>query len=144
MKDAREKAQQLLKTHNLKVTKGRVAVLVALMHARTPLAIDVIVRRVGSVNPTTVYRMLERFVAEGMIYHTNFRNGKAYFEYQPHHHHHITCTSCGKMEEIAVCTQEAEHRALKGAAHFTAIESHILEFFGRCRTCALRCGGAVQ
>ncbi len=137
MKHASE-CTQLLRTRGLKVTASRCAVLCALAAARQPLSVDQIARRVPAVNVVTLYRMLERFVADGLVYQADFRNGKAYFEFQPEHHHHITCTTCGAQEAVDACVGSTQDRALAGSAHFARIHSHTLEFFGTCMKCTKR------
>ncbi len=135
MLEARASAEILLAERGLKRTSTRVHVLAELMRAHEPLSIDVLTKRVPDVHMVTLYRMLERFVEEGIVYQTDFRNGKAWFEFQPHHHHHITCTGCGRTEDIDICIKKEEENALRASRHFTSVKSHILEFFGRCRTC---------
>ncbi len=129
------KAETLLRTYDLKRTDARVAVLSELIRAHAPLSIDALAKRIPHVHLVTLYRMLERFVEEGIVYQADFRNGKAWFEFQPHHHHHITCTGCGRTEDIDICIKKEEENALRSSRHFTAIKSHVLEFFGQCRTC---------
>lgn len=133
--EAHKRAEALLKARALKRTDGRLSVLAELMAAHEPLSIDVLATRVPSVHMVTLYRMLERFVDEGIVYQTDFRNGKAWFEFQPHHHHHITCTNCGRTEDVDICIKKEEENALATSRHFASVKSHVLEFFGRCRTC---------
>ena len=131
----RSEVEVLLKARGLKRTDARIAVLSELMRAHAPLSIDALAKRVSDVHLVTLYRMLERFVEEGIVYQTDFRNGKAWFEFQPHHHHHITCTNCGRTEDVDICIKKEAESALQSSRHFTAIKSHVLEFFGQCRTC---------
>jgi len=126
MKDAIE---TMLKNNGLKITPGRKSVLEILMEEKEPLSIDEIKSKVSS-NITTVYRILEKFVEKGLVYQTDFRDGKSYFEFQKNHHHHVTCTSCGKKEEVDVCIDNN----IK-TKNFKRIKSHMLEFFGECKEC---------
>lgn len=128
-------AVSLLRDRGYKVTDGRTRVLAELMRTHKPLAIDALSKRVPQINLVTIYRILERFVRDGIVYQADFRNGKAHFEYQPHHHHHITCTECGRMEAVRTCAEVEKHIAGIEMDHFDTIESHVLEFFGRCKQC---------
>ena len=92
----------ILETHNLKKTEGRITLLGILQNSSTPLSIDQIKSKLSS-NITTIYRTLEILVNKGIVYQTDFRDGKAYFELQDKHHHHVTCTKCGTREDIDIC-----------------------------------------
>jgi Fe2+ or Zn2+ uptake regulation protein len=133
--------EHILKCAGLSVTRPRVLLLQLLTDMSEPASIDVIQRKVGAhVNMVTIYRVLKQLVAAGLVYQTDFREGKAYFEYQDpqHHHHHITCTSCGMRESVAQCDSEALCQvALKGSRTFRSITGHTMEFFGICSRCTV-------
>lgn len=133
-----QKVEALLRGSNLRVTAARMRVLAALMHARGPLPIDDLARRVRGTHLVTVYRTVEALVRAGLVYRADFRDGRASYEYQPHHHHHVTCGDCGVREAVDVCVREAAAQALKETKHFAHVESHVLEFFGTCRKCVAR------
>jgi len=124
----------ILKTHSLKVTLGRTSLLQVLRQSPTPLSIEQIKSSVPS-NVTTIYRMLEVFVEKGIVYQTDFRDGKAYFELQDTHHHHVTCTTCGIREDVDLCIENKISPLEKNLKKFKNINSHMLEFFGTCITC---------
>jgi Fe2+ or Zn2+ uptake regulation protein len=132
-----ESAQVLLAQYGFKVTKQRLAVLTYLIDAHEPCSIESLSHAVPSVNQVTLYRMLKQFVDVGLVYQTDFRSGKAYFEFQAHHHHHIVCTSCGTQEAVETCLPAS---FVTGVAHgskgFTKVLHHTLEFFGICKRCA--------
>ena len=123
-----------LETHNLKKTSGRIALLEVLQQSPSPLSIDQIKSQLSS-NITTIYRMLEVFVDKGIVYQTDFRDGKAYFELQDKHHHHVTCTKCGTREDIDICIAQKISPLEKQLKQFNNIKSHMLEFFGVCNKC---------
>ncbi|MEY2641262.1 MAG: hypothetical protein RL150_655 [Candidatus Parcubacteria bacterium] len=129
--------RSLLQMHAFKVTKQRVAVLEHLQHAHGPCTIEDIAHAVPAVNQVTVYRMLKQFVDAGIIYQTDFRSGKAYFEFQEHHHHHVVCTSCGAQEAVEACLPASfvDHVSTQ-TKHFASVAHHALEFFGTCKRCA--------
>ncbi len=125
-----------LRAHDFKVTEQRVAVLSLLMKVHKPVTIDAVSKALPEINYVTLYRMLKQFVDAGLVYQTDFRAGKAYFEFQEHHHHHVVCTSCGTQEAVDACLpdQFLKHVATHTSG-FATIQNHTLEFFGICNAC---------
>lgn len=137
MKKARSEATsgEFLKLHGLKITTTRTDVLDTLRDAHKPMTAEMLQVLLGAkVNPATTYRTLQIFVEKGLVYQTNFRDGKAYYEYQDHHHHHVICTQCGIKEETNVCLDTK--KLARSLENFKTLNSHILEFFGVCKTCS--------
>lgn len=131
-----ESAQVLLAQYGFKVTKQRRAVLTYLIDAHKPCSIESLSHAVPSVNQVTLYRMLKQFVDVGLVYQTDFRSGKAYFEFQTHHHHHIVCTSCGAQEAVDACLPASfVEQVANGSKEFRTVMHHTLEFFGTCKRC---------
>lgn len=135
MKSTSETPAQILKKHGFRKTEARVKVLHLLMHVRGPLSVEAIAERIPSVHLVTLYRMLSCFANAGILYQTDFRDGKALFEYQPIHHHHVTCSTCGRRASVSVCVEGEYKTALREATSFADIKSHVLEFFGICQKC---------
>jgi Fe2+ or Zn2+ uptake regulation protein len=137
-----EESKNALKEVSVTPTKQRVAVLSALMGSAGPITIDQLEKKVkNSVNYVTLYRILKLFVDKNLVYQTDFREGKAYFEYQEdgHHHHHIVCTKCGHKEKTNDCHETDSYaHVLRQSRKFKLITSHSLEFFGICNTCSSR------
>jgi len=128
--------EEILIKNNFKITKGRVGVLGILKKEHKPLSIDEINKSLGNfINLTTIYRILEKFVEKGILYQTDFRDGKSYYEYQDSHHHHIVCTKCGKKEGVDICVKDGLKKASENSKAFSSIKSHVLEFFGICKKC---------
>lgn len=126
-------ARALLGEHELKATKPRIAVLSLLHQSRHPLSIDELHEALDSkLTKATLYRVLDSLVSCGIVYQTNFRDGKAYFELQSTHHHHVVCTECGLTERVATCVAHPSQLPKS----FERVTSHMLEFFGHCKKCA--------
>jgi Fe2+ or Zn2+ uptake regulation protein len=107
----------IIKKSGLKLTNNRLAVLDYLRKLAKPITAEVLSSSL-KLNIVTVYRTLESFVSKGLIYQTDFRQGKSFFEFQEtdHHHHHVVCTKCGVRESLDFCigdklTQEAQKRS---------------------------------
>lgn len=128
--------KKILKSNALKITKERELLLDILIDSKEPLSIDEIKKNVkDKMNTTTIYRTLDRFADLGLVYKTHFGSGKAFYEFQKKHHHHITCTKCGAQEAIDVCVSSLKIQKTK-MKNFSGINNHVLEFFGLCRKCA--------
>ena len=104
-----------------------------------PLSVDelfvLLKKKQCRVDKTTIYRNLEKLVAQGIASVTHFADKTAKYELarQDTHHHHIVCTACGHMEDVEL----DEHRltdVVKQKTSFGDI-SHRLEFFGTCKDC---------
>jgi Fe2+ or Zn2+ uptake regulation protein len=135
-KEKENKIHTLLDKAGLKRTKGRVAVLGVLLSKSKPLTIEEIEKGLSiKIHMVTLYRMLRQFVQKNIVYQTDLRTGKAYYELQQEHHHHIVCTVCGVQEEVKACITNLQKNIQKEAKHFDTIDTHSLEFFGVCTKC---------
>lgn len=125
-----------IKQSGLKITKNRIMVLDYLKKNKKPMTVEDISKSL-KLNIVTTYRVLESFVSVGLIYQTDFRKGKSFFEFQDtdHHHHHITCIRCDFREHIDFCfSAKIKENTLKSTS-FESITGHIIEFFGICNKC---------
>ena len=130
------KTQDILKDAEMKVTKNRVAVLDLLITSGKPLSVEDVFKKLKKADQVTVYRILNQFVLKGIVYQTDFRSGKAYFEFQDHHHHHIVCKGCGDLEEVDICLSNNFIKKVQvNSSKFKKVSDHALEFFGLCSKC---------
>jgi Fur family transcriptional regulator, ferric uptake regulator len=125
-----------IKQRGLKITKNRLMVLEYLKKNKKPMAVEDISKSL-KLNIVTTYRILESFVSTGLIYQTDFRKGKSFFEFQDanHHHHHITCIKCDLREHIDFCFSAKIERDILKSTSFEKVTGHIIEFFGICSKC---------
>ena len=131
-----DKMQDILKDAGMKVTKNRLAVLDLLITSGKPLSVEDIFKKLKKADQVTIYRILNQFVLKGIVYQTDFRSGKAYFEFQDHHHHHIVCKGCGDLEEVDICLPDNFIKKVQGnSSKFKKVSDHALEFFGVCLSC---------
>jgi len=92
----------------------------------------------------TVYRVLTQFEQAGLLVRHHFESGKAVFELnEGHHHDHLVCMHCGRVEEFY--DPEIEKRQTK-IAHDRGFEirDHALYLYAECLKprCPHRKGGA--
>ena len=80
----------------------------------------------------TVYRVLTQFEQAGLLTRHHFESGKAVFELnEGHHHDHIVCLQCGRVEEF--CDAEIEKRQMKVARERGfEITEHALYLYADC------------
>ncbi len=82
-----------------------------------------------TVNKTTVYRSLEFMAQTGLICQHQFGLKEAVFELRTHHHDHLVCTQCGRLQTVECLTS-----APKEIDGFQ-IDHHHLTAYGLCPAC---------
>ena len=84
------------------------------------------------VGLATVYRVLTQFEQAGLLTRHHFESGKAVFELnEGHHHDHIVCLHCGRVEEFY--DAEIEKRQMKVARERGfEITEHALYLYAEC------------
>jgi Fur family transcriptional regulator, ferric uptake regulator len=105
---------------------------------QTPAAIH---ERVKAAHPgvglVTIYRTLEILEECGLICETH--SGHSCHSYLMRHtsahHHHLICSSCGKVVDFGDCGLSDLETKLMEKSGFK-INSHLLEFLGQCSQCA--------
>lgn len=97
-------SEKILKDHGLNCTEMQIATLNVLIQAKQPVSQCDIMDSLADKNPdkTTIYRILERFCAKGIV-HKAYVDKRAW-EYElgdkctDHQcHPHFKCTNCGKI-----------------------------------------------
>ena len=97
---------QNLKNIGLKATTPRLKILDLFQKAdnRHLTAEDVyrlLIAEDMDIGLATVYRVLTQFEQAGLLERHYFESGKAVFELnEGHHHDHLVCLQCGKVEEF--------------------------------------------
>ena len=85
----------------------------------------------------TIFRALDLLTSLGVVERLDLPSGAhAYVVCEPDkHHHHLVCSGCGRSEDVA----DGELARLVdeiGQRNGYRIESHRLELFGTCPSCA--------
>jgi len=125
-----------------RVTRQRLLVADHLAAAGAQMSADELYRRIRRREPTigraTVFRALERLVDAGVARRLE-RDGhvSAYVACRPSHHHHLSCTRCGSVEDIDEAYVRPIAERLAGDLGFE-VDDARLDFYGRCARCA-RC-----
>ena len=127
-----------LQRAGLSATRQRRALMSALRASAHPQSVESLVKVLGTkMNPTTVYRALDQLIEVRLARRVDLGKNYALFESMEHHHHHLVCRSCGRVEDVSACLPPSvSKKILLAIPHFVSIEDHALEFFGICKTCA--------
>lgn len=134
----------LLRGAGLKVTKPRLAMLDIMIREHGPFTTDELHERVskpraaGPCDLVTIYRCLAKFESLGLISRCDFGDGPIRYELRlkDHHHHHIICRMCKRVEPLPHCP--VEDKAIRMPKMGFKDVSHQLEFFGVCPDCHAR------
>lgn len=129
---------QDLRNAGLKVTLPRLKIIEMLEHSPTRhLSAEEIYRRLmdggEDIGLATVYRVLTQFEAAGLVTRHHFEGGHAVFELERgHHHDHIVCMQCGRVDEFEDEIIEKRQREKAESLGFKLIE-HNLIMYGECQ-----------
>jgi Fur family transcriptional regulator, ferric uptake regulator len=128
---------QDLKTSGLKATAPRLKILnlfetSAVRHLAAEDVYRLLLNDGLDVGLATVYRVLTQFERAGLLTRHHFESGKAVFELnQGHHHDHLVCINCGRVEEFL--DPEIEQRQTRIAVERGfAIREHALYLYAEC------------
>ena len=98
---------------------------------------DMALARDPNVGRATVFRAVEILQELRLLDRIEFADGSHRFRFctnAERHHHHLSCSRCGKVIEIDTCLSAEQIARVARLADF-AIEGHRLEFFGLCSAC---------
>jgi Fur family ferric uptake transcriptional regulator len=120
-------------------TEQRVLVAEALVSAKRALSAQELYDRIRVSHPTigraTVYRALEQQVEDGMASRFE-RDGhvSAYIACDAEHHHHLVCTNCQRVDDVAEDVVAPMLSAV-GRRHDFSVDHAALDFYGLCARC---------
>jgi Fur family ferric uptake transcriptional regulator len=91
--------------------------------------------RLPAVNPSTVYRTLERLANSGKISVSDMGTGSAVYEaLSSGIHHHLVCRRCGRVDTIGHEEVLAFFRMVEEINQFQVSTNHLI-LFGLCSDC---------
>ena len=130
-----------LKSTGLKATLPRLKILDvfqkgALRHMTAEDVYRVLLEDRSDIGLATVYRVLTQFEQAGILSRSHFESGKAVYEInEGHHHDHLICTSCGRVEEFYDAEIEKRQQIVAKAKGW-AMQDHAMSIYGLCANCA--------
>lgn len=131
-----------LKDKEYKLTPQRKIIIKAIMekdksHLSAEELYSIVKESSPDIGLATVYRTLDLLAELGILQKMDFGDGKARFELndqEVHHHHHLICLSCGKVQEFDLDLLEALEANISETKDFEII-NHRLKFYGYCGNC---------
>jgi Fur family ferric uptake transcriptional regulator len=129
-----------IRKHGYKLTQQRRAVIKAIASTHEHMTPAELYEKVRRDNPgiglVTVYRTMEILADVGLICELHSGNScRSYLLRRPaEHHHHLICSECGQVVDFTDCDLSDIERRLSRDTGFE-MESHLLEFLGRCPAC---------
>ena len=126
-----------LKRAGLKATVPRLKILEILETSGTHhLSAEDVYRELleagDDVGLATIYRVLTQFESAGLVCRHHFESGHAVFELERgHHHDHVVCVQCGKVEEFFDQAIENRQKVIVEKMGFE-IQDHSLVIYGNC------------
>jgi Fur family transcriptional regulator, ferric uptake regulator len=127
-----------LKNSGLKATLPRITILEVFQqskqrHMTAEDVYKVLLADGSDIGLATVYRVLMQFEQAGILSRNHFEAGKAVFELnEGHHHDHLVCVVCGKVEEFYDPEIEARQQAIATERGYT-LQDHALSLYVVCR-----------
>ncbi|WP_269631024.1 ferric iron uptake transcriptional regulator [Pelomonas sp. BJYL3] len=86
----------------------------------------------ADIGLATVYRVLTQFEQAGLLSRNHFESGKAVFELnEGHHHDHLVCLTCGKVEEFFDPEIESRQHKIALDRGFE-LQEHSLSLYANC------------
>lgn len=137
-----EAATRRLAAIGQRVTPARWGIVQVLGAASSPLTVPEICRADPSLAQSSVYRSLVVLEEAGIVHRIDVA-GHSRFELaedlSEHHHHHLICTECGRVEDF-VPTASLERQAVDALARAARrqgfeVRGHRLDVVGRCAAC---------
>ncbi len=110
--------------------------LAAMLASRTDsFSAEELVAGLPGLGRATVYRTLRLLVEVGILCKTVMPDGSPRYSLDnAHHHHHLICVTCGRIDEFTHPSVERMLRRLKAQAGSELI-GHRLELYHRCPLC---------
>ena len=136
---AAERAEAYLKGVGARPTRQRVRVLAELSRVANDVTAQELHARLRGrgerLGLATVYRALALLAGEGLIDELAPRRGEACYRWcADEHHHHLVCSRCHRVEELADCELEPWLDRVSAKHGFVAT-SHRLDVAGVCADC---------
>ncbi|MEA2579657.1 MAG: Fur family transcriptional regulator, ferric uptake regulator [Actinomycetota bacterium] len=142
-RELHETAAQRLRAAGQRYTPQRRSITELLGEAGSPLAMPAILEGVRGLTQSSAYRNLAVLEQVGLVRRVITVEDFAHFELTEEltgHHHHLVCSSCGRVEDVALPTEVEEQldRSLDRSARRAGFASvqHRLDLIGTCRDCS--------
>jgi Fur family ferric uptake transcriptional regulator len=131
-------AIELLRSRGMRMTPQRIAIVEEIMgtpgYLLPSTVIDRVKARVPGVSASTVYRTLERLEDLGALAHVHLEHGLGYHQVSTDTHAHLTCSACGREQEVSQAVLQQLERSVEGEHGFRPDFTHH-PISGLCTSC---------
>lgn len=119
----------------MRMTKQRKAVIDLFEDNNQPMSAEMLscLLPQGTMNLSTVYRILERLYDSGVISKSIIEHTAYYYLNDENHHHFIICTKCKKMLKLD-CRLAYMDASIEKETKFKILQ-HELTYYGLCPNC---------
>ena len=125
----------VLEEHGSRMTWPRRQLAAMLARRRESFSAEEIVGALPALGRATVYRTLRLLVESGILCKTAMPDGSPRYSLDgAHHHHHLVCVDCGRINEFRHPAVERVLRAMKTQVEGDLV-GHRLDLYHRCTTC---------
>jgi len=129
----------LLKNAGISRTKIKIDILNLISKAHTPISVNELHAKLNEdCNISTVFRAVTQLREKHLISDVILNDGFTRYEFNHgpsgHHHHHIKCKNCERVETLDDCDLEMIEKKLRDKGY--QFLEHRLEFTGLCHKCA--------
>lgn len=139
----REGAAERLRRARRSITRARSSVIETMAGLAQPFTAgelcEAVAERFPGVGRASVFRTLALLEEVGAVQRVHSGGRESYVLCElTSHHHHLTCTRCGRTEEVQLelDAQLAAAAASRGYTH----QRHVVEIFGLCPACQAATG----
>ena len=124
-----------LEEHGSRMTWPRRELASMLAQKTDAFSAEEIVAGLPSLGRATIYRTLRLLVEVGILCKTAMPDGSPRYSLDDaHHHHHLVCVTCGRIDEFRHPSVERMLRAMKDHVG-SELVGHRLELYHRCSAC---------
>ena len=141
--DVHETASSRLRLLGQQYTPTRRTIVDVLRKASDPLTIPEIMKAKPSLALSSVYRTLAVLEQAGIVHRLVTNNEFSRYELAEEltsHHHHLICTSCGKVKDFTLSNkiEKSASKSLEEIANDAGflMHGHRLDVVGLCADCA--------
>ena len=132
---------QELRDVGLKVTLPRVKILEIMeretdeRHLNAEQVYKILLSENEEIGLATIYRVLTQFEAAGLVTRHHFEGCNSVFELNKgHHHDHVVCVKCGKVDEFTDEVIEERQNQIAQELGYE-LTDHSLYLYGLCPDC---------
>lgn len=133
------KHEHLLKSHQLKATPQRLAII-QLMHQAGHISIDELYQKIrekfSSISLATLYKNVNTMLDVTLIREIKIAGQKTKYEIEKEAHAHIMCKSCGELKDIEYDPHSILQKSIE-MSHYKAEDISIV-ISGVCPECQKR------